>query len=60
MPPDAELGFDWEFAGIEGPSGELPVTAAQVHAFVLRKVRFEMVDKVHAELSAMKEGAFSS
>ena len=59
MPPDAELGFDWEFAGIEGPQGEMPVRAAQVHAFVLRKVRFEMVDKVHAELSAMKEGAFS-
>jgi hypothetical protein len=58
MPSGEELGFDWEFAGIEGPSGELPVTAAQVHAFVLRKVRFEMVDKVHGELCALKEGLF--
>ena len=54
MAPDEELGFDWDSAGIEGPSGDLPVTAKQVHAFVLRKVKFEMVDKVQEELKALK------
>ena len=54
MAPDEELGFEWDSAGIEGPSGDLPVTAKQVHAFVLRKVKFEMVDKVHKELKALK------
>ena len=54
MAPDEELGFEWDSAGIEGPSGDLPVTAKQVHAFVMRKVKFEMVDKVHEELKALK------
>jgi hypothetical protein len=54
MAADEELGFDWDSAGIEGPSGDLPVVAKQVHAFVLRKVKFEMVDKVQEELKALK------
>ena len=41
---------------MQGPSGDLPVTAGQVHAFVLRKVKFEMVDKVQEELRALKRG----
>ena len=42
--------------GLQGPSGDLPVTAGQVHAFLLRKVKFEMVDKVQEELRALKRG----
>jgi hypothetical protein len=29
-----------------------------VHAFVLRKVRYEMVDRAHDELTAIKDGLF--
>lgn len=34
------------------------MTANQVHAFVLRKVKYEMVDKVQEELKAFKSGLY--
>jgi hypothetical protein len=61
MDADEDMMLAWdETVGFAAPSGGSdeapPVTPSNVHAYVLRKAHFDMVDCVSSELSALVQG----